>query len=209
MGVDTAKFPFSHSGKRHNAKAQLLTVARLVEKKGVEFAIRAVAEVITNYPHIEYKIAGDGPLANNLQALIDRLNINDKVTILGFQRQDQVANLMKNADLFLAPSVTSQDGDIEGIPVVIMEAMARGLPVLSTLHSGIPELVEDGKSGFLVQERDPMALAEKLTYLLQHQDLWSRMGAAGRDFIERNHNIDKLNDQLVQVFDQLLCSNQQ
>jgi colanic acid/amylovoran biosynthesis glycosyltransferase len=175
-----------------------------VEKKGVEFGIRAVAKIITKYAQVEYKIAGDGPLRGDLQALIDRFNMNDKISILGFQRQDQVADLMSKADILVAPSVTSKDGDMEGIPVVIMEAMARGLPVLSTLHSGIPELVEDGKSGFLVPERDPMALAERLTYLLEHQNLWPRWGAAGRDFIKENHNIDKLNDQLVGIFNQLL-----
>lgn len=112
--------------------------------------------------------------------------------------------MIKDSDLFLAPSVTSQDGDTEGIPVAIMEAMARGLPVLSTRHAGIPELVEDGKSGFLVPERDPDALAKKLAYLVQHQDLLPKMGRAGRNFIERHHDIEKLNDQMVQMFHQLL-----
>lgn len=204
MGVDTKKFAFFPSRPRPNRKIRLLTVARLLEKKGVEYGIRAVAKVVTQYPEIEYKIAGDGPLKNDLQHLIDHLNINDKVKILGFQLQEQIAGLIKNVNLFLAPSVHSQDGDQEGIPVVIMEAMARGLPVLSTRHAGIPELVQDGISGFLVPERDPDALAEKLEYLARHQDLWPKMGRAGRNFIERHHDIDRLNDQLVLIFQQLL-----
>jgi colanic acid/amylovoran biosynthesis glycosyltransferase len=208
MGVDTGKFAFSPSKPRRNKKHRLLTVARFNEKKGIEYGIRAVAKVAKRYPDIEYKIGGDGPLKKDLQDLINRLDVNEKIKILGFQLQEEIVELFNDADIFLAPSVTSKDGDMEGIPVVIMEAMARGLPILSTRHSGIPELVEDGKSGFLVPERDPDALAEKLAYLVQHQDLWPRMGRAGRDFIERHHDIEKLNDQMVQMFHQLLGDKQ-
>jgi len=104
----------------------------------------------------------------------------------------------------LAPSITSQNGDQEGIPTTLMEAMACGLPVLSTFHSGIPELVQDGQSGFLVPERDVEALAEKLEHLLNHQECWSEMGLAGRKFVEANHDINKLNDRLVEIYEQLL-----
>ena len=85
--------------------------------------------------------------------------------------------------------------------------MARGLPVISTYHAGIPELVQDGISGFLVSERDPDALAEKLEYLVENQNQWDRMGRAGRDFIERHHDVDKLNDDLVCMFQKLLEPN--
>jgi colanic acid/amylovoran biosynthesis glycosyltransferase len=208
MGVDTKKFNFSPYIPRQNKKIKLLTVGRLVEKKGVEYAIRAVAKVTAQYPDIEYNIGGDGPLARNLQELINQLHLNEKVKILGFQLQEEVIELIKDSDLFMAPSVKSQDGDIEGIPVVIMEAMARGLPILSTRHAGIPELVEDGKSGYLVPERNSDELAEKLAYLVQHQDLWPKMGREGRDFIKRHHDIEKLNDQMVQMFQQLLSDQQ-
>ena len=204
MGVDTSKFVVPPHKSRSNINIKLLSVCRLLEKKGLEYSIKAVAEVVSKYPEIEYKIAGDGPLKNNLQNLIDGLYISEKVKILGFQLQEQIIELTKDADLFLAPSVRSSDGDQEGIPVVIMEAMARGLPVLSTSHAGIPELVQDGISGFLVPERDPDALAIKLEYLARHQDLWPRMGRAGRDFIERHHDVDRLNDQLVLIFQQQL-----
>jgi len=207
MGVDIGKFAFSPSGQGHNKKIRLLTVARLLEKKGIEYGIRTVAKVAKKYPDIEYKIGGDGPLTKNLQDLINQLGINEKVKILGFQLQEEIVELFNYADVFLAPSVTSKDGDIEGIPVVIMEAMARGLPVLSTYHAGIPELVQHGISGFLVPERDPDALAEKLEYLIENQNLWAKMGRAGRDFIERHHDIDKLNDQLVCMFQKLLEPN--
>jgi colanic acid/amylovoran biosynthesis glycosyltransferase len=204
MGVDLNQFTFVPRQPRSDGKAHLLTVARLVEKKGVEYAIKAVANVLKKYPHIEYDIAGDGPLRSDLIDLIEMFNIGDKIKLLGWKRQEEIVELVKGADILLAPSVTSEDGDQEGIPVVLMEAMAQGLPVLSTYHSGIPELVQDGVSGFLVPERDVDALAEKLEHLVQHPEIWPEMGRAGRAHVERYHDIDKLNDQLVQLYQQLL-----
>lgn len=204
MGIDTSKFPFSPRKMRNDGQVQLLTVARLVEKKGVEYGVRTVARVLKKYPQIEYKIAGDGPLMNDIKSLIEELNINDKVRLLGWQRQEEIVELIKEADILLAPSVTSEDGDQEGIPVVLMEALAQGLPVLSTQHSGIPELVQDGESGFLVPERDVDALAERLEYLIRHPEIWPEMGRVGRDYVERYYDINKLNDQLVELYQRLL-----
>jgi colanic acid/amylovoran biosynthesis glycosyltransferase len=200
MGVDLNRFLFAPRQSRNDGKVRLLTVARLVEKKGVEYGIKAVANVLKKYPCIEYNIAGDGPLKNDLANLIDTLNINGKAKLLGWKRQEEIVELMKGVDILLAPSVTSEDGDQEGIPVVLMEALAQGLPVLSTYHSGIPELVQDGESGFLVPERDVDALAERLGYLVKHQEIWPDMGRAGRDYIERYYDINKLNDRLVQLY---------
>jgi len=197
MGVDLSKFVFAPREPRNDGNVHLLTVARLVEKKGVEYAIKAVANVFEKCPYIEYNIAGDGPLRGDLENLIGTLSVGDRVKLLGWRRQEEILELVKGADILLAPSVTSEDGDQEGIPVVLMEALAQGLPVLSTYHSGIPELVQDGKSGFLVPERDVNALAEKLEHLVKHQEIWADMGRAGRAYVERYYNIDKLNDQLV------------
>jgi colanic acid/amylovoran biosynthesis glycosyltransferase len=111
---------------------------------------------------------------------------------------------MKDSDILLAPSVTAEGGDQEGIPVVLMEALAQGLPVISTYHSGIPELVQDGVSGYLVHERDVNVLSERLEHLIKNQELWAKMGRAGRNYIENYYNIDKLNEQLVEIFQKLL-----
>lgn len=112
--------------------------------------------------------------------------------------------MLEGADILLAPSVTGSDGNQEGIPVAIMEAMAVGSLIISTRHSGIPELVQDGVSGFLVPERDVDALAEKLIYLIEHPEIWPEMGQAGRAFVEANYDISKLNDSLVDIYQQLL-----
>ena len=87
------------------------------------------------------------------------------------------------------------------------EAMALGVPVISTYHSGIPELVQDGKSGFLVAERDVDGLAEKLIYLIEHQELWSEIGQAGREYVIQNYDINRLNDRLLEIYRKLTSCN--
>lgn len=204
MGIDTNKFQLSEKAHRNDGKVSLLTVARLVEKKGVEYGVHAVARIIDKFPDVEYRIAGDGPLRSTLEHLIEDLNAQNNIKLLGWKHQEEIAKLMKESNILLAPSVTSENGDQEGIPVVIMEAMAQGLPVLSTYHSGIPELVQDGKSGFLVPESDVDALVERLIYLIEHREIWPQIGKMGRKFVEDNYDINKLNDRLVDIYCQLL-----
>jgi len=134
-----------------------------------------------------------------LEALITELNVTNKVHLLGWRQRDEVIETLNQSHIFLAPSVTACNGDQEGIPVAIMEAMAMGMPVVSTLHSGIPELVENGISGILVPERDVDRLSEALADLINHPESWTAMGKAGRENISLNFHIEKLNDQLVEV----------
>ncbi len=206
MGIDPSKFSprYSEPGETIN----LLTVGRLVEKKGIIYGIRGVAEALKRFPRIKYRIVGDGPLREKMEGLIAKLEIGDKVEILGWRRQDEVRKLMRDADIFLAPSVVDRNGDKEGLPVVLMEALASGLPVISTVHSAIPELVEEGKSGFLVPERDVETLVERLIFLLSHPERLIEMGRAGRSKIEKEFNIHKLNDQLVEIYSKSMKSKE-
>ena len=197
LGVDTKDFHVIPSEpKKNNESLRILTVARLVEKKGVAYGIRAVAKTLKKYPQIEYRIVGDGPLKGKLLRLIEELKVTESITLMGWKRKDEVENLLRDSDVFLAPSVTSKGGDEEGIPVAIIEALAQGLPVVSTHHSGIPEVVHDGASGFLVRERDVDSLTEKLHRLIEQPGLRFAMGQEGRKVIEQQYNIDALNDQL-------------
>jgi colanic acid/amylovoran biosynthesis glycosyltransferase len=107
---------------------------------------------------------------------------------------------MKKTHIYILASVTAQDGNQEGIPVSLMEAMATGLPVISTRHSGIPELVQDGISGFLVPERNVDSLVSKCEYLITHPEQRVEMGRAGREFVEENFNIRKLNRRLLELY---------
>lgn len=204
-GINLKQFRLARNERNTGGRFTVLTVARLIEKKGVEYGIQAVAKLVKNHPHIRYKIVGDGVLRNELEALIHRLGMTATVELLGWKSQDDVLELLRGADVFLAPSITSKHGDEEGIPTTIMEALASGVAVVSTKHSGIPELIQDGESGFLVPERDSDALAQKLESLLQASDLRVTMGGKGRRFVEEHHDIDKLNDRLLEIYQQLLA----
>lgn len=203
-GVDCARLTYRQRRRDPHEPVKLLTVARLVQKKGVACAVHAVARLVRQGSQVSYVIAGEGVLRPDLERLVAELGLGAHVRMLGSVDEEQVARLLREAHILVAPSVTAEDGDQEGIPNVLKEAMATGLPVVSTHHSGIPELVEDGVSGFLVAEHDVDALTDRLTYLIDHSDRWSAMGAAGRLKVQSEFDIERLNDELVELYRQLL-----
>ncbi len=155
-GIEADKFE-SVPKQSDNAKFRFVQVSNLIEKKGIEFSIRAFAQFLKHQSdpaNFEFSIAGAGPLEANLRTLVNELGVASHVVFHGQISKEQVIALLKSADVFVHHSITSQNGDQEGIPTAIMEAMAMGLPVLTTKHSGIPELVEHGVHGFLSAEKD-------------------------------------------------------
>jgi colanic acid/amylovoran biosynthesis glycosyltransferase len=204
MGVDLARFERA-APHDEPVPVKLLSVGRLVEKKGFHDAITAVAR--NRHLPIVYQIIGSGPLEGALRTAIGRLGVGARIQLLGAASHDEVRSAMLAADVFIAPSVRSRrDGDEEGIPVAIMEAMAMRLPVLSTVHAGIPELVADGVSGYLVPERDPWRLGQRLAELVASAELRRVFGAAGRAIVERDYEMEALNDGLLARFQALLSS---
>ena len=117
---------------------------------------------------------------------------------------EKIFDYMSKSHIFLAPSITSESGDQEGIPVVLMEAMAHRLPVISTYHSGIPELVINGKTGFLVKEGNVREIVEKIKFIISNPNFAKNIGVEARKFVERNYSIDKLNDDLVKMFEKII-----
>lgn len=204
MGIDIKKFSPSLPQSKGKEKIVILSVARLVEKKGIEYGIRAVSRIIEQYPQVEYHIVGAGNLEGYLNALIQDLNVVDKIKLLGRKQQKEIIGLMQNADIMLAPSITSTEGDQEGIPVCLMEALAMELPVVSTQHSGIPELIIDGQFGFLVPEKDVDTLTNKLECLIKNPELRDKMGKSGKQYVEKHYDINILNDRLVCIYQKLL-----
>jgi colanic acid/amylovoran biosynthesis glycosyltransferase len=126
------------------------------------------------------------------------------VLFQGRQGQEAVREGLAQADVLVAASVTAADGDEEGIPNVLKEAMASGMPVVGTRHAGIPELVEDGISGWLVPERDVAALAAALARLAAEPERWASMGRAGRAKVEREYDIHRLNDRFAGMLETLI-----
>lgn len=204
-GIDCSRFAFLERRKPARSDVKIAFVGRLVKKKGIGYAIRAVTILKHRGYHVKLLVVGDGPLKQNLSRLCRDLAIENRVGFLGAKNQEEIIKVLNTTHLFVAPSVTVKtDEQEEGIPNVLKEAMATGLPVVSTHHAGIPELVQDGVSGFLVPERDYRALADKLAYLIDHPERWPEMGKAGRKFVERNYDKEKLNRELVDIYNKLI-----
>jgi colanic acid/amylovoran biosynthesis glycosyltransferase len=201
-GVEMDAYTCRERPRAPGEPVHLLTVGRFVQKKGIEFGLRAVALARQRHPELHYDIVGDGPLRSSLQKLAAELGLTNHVTFHGFKDNHFNRQLMTQAHIFALPSVTADNGDQEGTPISLIEAQASGLPVLSTRYSGIPEIVLDGGSGFLVSERDAPALAEKLSLLIERPELCNQFGACGRKHVEAQFELRQANQDLVRVYEE-------
>ncbi len=183
--------------------ASILTVGRLEEKKGHRYLLEAVAILKEAFPGIRYRIAGEGSLSNGLKAYAAELGIAERCEFLGVCSSSTVMGLYSGATVFCLPSVTAASGDMEGQGLVLQEAQACGIPVVSTLHNGIPDGVLDGISGFLVPEKDPRSLADRIASILSDPALGARMGSAGREFALSKYDIAGLTARLLGFYHEI------
>ena len=203
-GIDLSRYAFRARRLEAGEPLRVVTVARLVEKKGIEYALDALRRVLDGGTDFRYDVLGGGPLHAQLEARAAALGIADRVNFRGWSAQTDVRDALERCHLLLQPSVTAANGDQEGVPNVLKEAMAAGVPVVGTRHGGIPELITDGVEGRLVPERDAAALGAALADLVRSSDSWAALGAAGRRRVERDYDIDKLNDRLLDVYERLV-----
>ncbi|MBN1944316.1 MAG: glycosyltransferase [Bradymonadales bacterium] len=182
----------------------ILMVGRFVEKKGFDYGLQAVAEAIGRGVDLTVSMVGDGPYRSAYQRITRQGAIADKVRWLGVLSHDQVLDLMGHADLLLAPSVVARDGNRESGILVVKEANARGVPAIGTLHGGIPEIIEDGATGFLVPERDPGTLAERIVTLATHPVMRWEMGERARQKMIEEYDIVRRVEALEDHYDALL-----
>ncbi len=198
-GIDAEKFsPVS----REPEPGRIVCVCRLSPKKGLDVAIRACAKLRDNNVKFLFEIAGNGPQRNSLEKLIGQLHLADNVKLLGARQNDQLTELFGRACVFLMPCIKTTNGDMDGIPVAMMEAMASGVPVVSTAISGIPELVEDGVTGRLAPEKDVDALAQILKELLENMDKIKQLGKAGRERVLKDFSISKNAEKLRELIEE-------
>jgi glycosyltransferase involved in cell wall biosynthesis len=176
IGVDTETFQPDPAVRREPI---VLFVGRLTEKKGCEYLIRAMSRVQATMPQTELIVLGDGPLRGELEGLAARLLRRYKFE--GMQPPRVVRSWMNRALLLCAPSVTASSGDSEGLPTTVIEGLAMGLPVVSSVHAGIPEAVIHGETGFLAAERDSAALASYILQLHEDEILWQRFSTQSRE----------------------------
>ncbi|HCO1259268.1 TPA: colanic acid biosynthesis glycosyltransferase WcaL [Escherichia coli] len=203
MGVDMTRFS-PRPVKAPATPLEIISVARLTEKKGLHVAIEACRQLKEQGVAFRYRILGIGPWERRLRTLIEQYQLEDVVDMPGFKPSHEVKAMLDDADVFLLPSVTGADGDMEGIPVALMEAMAVGIPVVSTLHSGIPELVEADKSGWLVPENDARALAQRLAAFSQlDTDELAPVVKRAREKVEHDFNQQVINRELASLLQTL------
>jgi colanic acid/amylovoran biosynthesis glycosyltransferase len=177
-GLPLGEIDFFSRAAPADGKWRCVQACRLIEKKGLATSLRAFAQFAREYPASHFTIAGEGPLLEPLRALAAELGVADRVRFAGFLSQADLLALYREAHLFLHPSELGPDGDQEGIPNSMLEAMATGLPVVATEHGGIPEAVEHGRSGLLVRERDAQALAHAMLELARDPALYAMMSEA-------------------------------
>lgn len=197
MGVDLERFKIIVNNTIGDT-LNILSVGRLCGQKGFEYAIRGVAEYAKSaQKNISYKIIGQGELEKKLKSLVSELEASKYIHFLGVQPQQVVAEEMEKANVFLLPSVTDEMGYMEGIPVALMEAMARGLVCISTYHSGIPELIENEVTGFLCKEKDPEEIASALKKIENlDEEKYKEIGCKARQTVENDFDVVKETNKL-------------
>lgn len=184
-----------------NEPPRILSVGRAVQKKGHEYLIEACAELLARGRSLRCElVVGMGGRREQLQAQIDRLGVGEAVTLLDTRDEEGIFELLREVDIFALACVVADDGDRDGVPVSLMEAMACELPVVSTAVTGIPELVQDGQTGLIVPEHDADALAGALERLLDDEQLRIRLGTQGRAKVLEEFNVRRSAARMAEIF---------
>ncbi len=196
-GIDLDRFR-----KRSNRpqKRKILAIGRLIEKKGFTHLINACSLLAAKGVEFECEIVGEGPLRTDLENQIIRFDLAARVSLVGSMAQEKLIETVSSAELVVLPCVVSESGDRDGLPTVLLEAMAMGVPTITTTVSGGPEIVVDGKTGFLVEPADEVDLAAKLERILDDPELAQQMGCAGRRRAENLFSLEKNAQALAEYF---------
>lgn len=196
-GLDLQEFPWQPPTDHSSL---IVSVGRLVEKKGFNDLIDACNILARRNHPFTCQIIGDGGLRGVLQQQIDRLGLTDRVQLLGPQTRSEVMNLLQRASVFAAPCILGSDGNRDSLPTVILEAMALGTPCISTDVGGIPEMIHDGRTGLIVPQHDPTALADALARLMDDQALRANFSTNARRLLETEFDIHRNTARMREVF---------
>jgi len=199
-GVEPDLFtPVTHQG----LGLRLLYLGRLSAVKGLPILLESIAQLKESFPELSLDVVGDGEERAKLEDMVTQLGIKDNVRFVGYQSQAQVRERLKNIDIYVLPSFA------EGVSVSLMEAMAAGIPVVTTQIAGVNELVENGVSGYIVPAGNPIHLAEKIEILIKDANLRNQFGVVGRAKVEKEFNLNDEANWLVRIIKEYLQGNQQ
>lgn len=205
MIIDDEKFYPSRS-KERNQKLKILTVGRLMEEKGHEFVIRAVAKLINKekIKDIEYTIVGDGPLEDKLKMLVKKNKIEDSVKFLGRKTGESLLKEFQSSDIFVLTSIPASYGSGEGQGVSVQEAQLVELPIITSDFAGLPEGMCPGKSGLLSPIKDVDSIAKNIKTLKENIKIRQMMGKKGRKFVKKKFGKKQLSEKLVAIYRKLV-----
>jgi colanic acid/amylovoran biosynthesis glycosyltransferase len=215
LGVDLGELAFVPRKIGPDGLIHVLVAGGFKEKKGIPSALEAFARVRQRYKNLRLTLIGDSSgqpreeeEKQRIVEVMAKHHLNGSVRWLGYQTYPVFRKILGTHHLFLSPSVTARDGDSEGgSPVSITEAQATGMPIISTFHADIPDVVLHGKSGLLSREHDLDALTANLEYLVDHPELWEAMGRSGREHIEHEYNIEIQARKLEEIYSVILEGN--
>jgi colanic acid/amylovoran biosynthesis glycosyltransferase len=203
-GIRLSRFDYDPPKPRFDGKTvRCLHVGRLVEKKAPLDLVRGFSEArqqVGRDSDLRLTIAGDGPMREDVEDLISELGLPDHVRCLGNVPHERVVELMQESHLYTQHCKTASDGDEEGQGITFVEASATGLPIVTTRHNGIPDVVNDGETGFLVSEGDVEAMGEKIAYLALHPAEWPSFSEAGRRRVEEKFDLTKQTRKLISIY---------
>ncbi len=204
-GIPLDEFPFRERNFIAAATEwRFVQAGRLIEKKGLPVTLRVFAIFLRQHPNAKLTIAGEGPLLGQLQNLVRELNIDGRVSFTGFISQEQLREIYYASHIFLHPSQTGDDGNQEGIPNSMLEAMASGLPVFATEHGGIPEAIENDVSGVLVPERNHEKLGDALLDAAKDPGFLSRIARNGAEIVRKNFDLRAQAHRLEEIYLQMI-----
>lgn len=200
-GIDIVRFSRNGDHSRANETPVILAVGRLVEKKGFLYLVEACAGLVRKGLDFQCVIVGDGPEKDELEARIRGLDLSGYVTLAGPKTQEELLReYYAKATIFVLPCTVAQNSDMDGLPVVLQEAMALGIPVLSCPITGIPELVRHMETGIMAPPGDPIGLTAAMEQLLKDGALRERLSASARELVVREYDIERTSEQLARLF---------
>jgi colanic acid/amylovoran biosynthesis glycosyltransferase len=213
LGVSLDEIQFKPRVWNSTIPLRILIVSTFREKKGIPYALEALGQ-FQHAVDLNITIIGDATSEHRDQvekqkifSIIKKYNLQPRVRFLGFQRHSVVLDEAYNHHIFLSPSITASNGDTEGgVPVTIIEMVATGIPVISTVHCDIPEVIHHGVSGLLAQERDVNGLVNHLKWLVDHYEHWRSMLEAGRKHLEVEYDVRKQGERLAIIYRDLIQS---
>jgi colanic acid/amylovoran biosynthesis glycosyltransferase len=199
-GIPLDQIPFYARRLPSDGTLRFLQACRLIPKKGLQTTLRAFFEFTQTHPLAHLTIAGEGPQLAQLDAQTRALGLSNRVSFVGFVSQSQLRDLFEKSHVFLHPSELGPDGDQEGVPNSMLEAMASGLPVVATLHGGIIEAVEHDKSGFLVAEKDSRAMCAAMHKLVSDPRQYEKMGAEASERVAEKFQLERQVQTLESIY---------